>query len=72
MFNVKITYLIASVNDHLEIVKELVENGAQVNYKDENSQTALSYGNINRLKEIIVLIHNSIKYIFNISQKQRY
>merc|ERR1712172_404570 len=33
--------MIAAKNGHLEIVKSLVENGAKVNYKDENEKTAL-------------------------------
>ena len=33
--------MIAAKNGHLEIVQSLVENGAKVNFKDENEKTAL-------------------------------
>ena len=50
----------ASYNGHLEIVKFLIENGADINIKNNDGKTALDFAEENDYKNIIELLKNSI------------
>lgn len=51
--------MVASDWGHFEIVKYLVENGANVNLKDKDGKTALDFAETNEIRQF--LINNGVK-----------
>jgi len=46
----------ASQNGHIEVVRELIERGADINAKDDYGETALDWARWNDHQDIVALL----------------